>query len=67
MKVNGDLDQMLGAAYLALLSIPFDSPSRIRLQPVLAGVRDEIAEVRGIEPDGVQTAFESFINAPAAH
>jgi hypothetical protein len=60
MKSN-NAAECIGAAYLALLSIPHNHPARLRLQSVLATVRDEVAEMTGLSPEEVQASFETTV------
>lgn len=49
----------LGRAYLELLMLPHDA-QRIRLQPVLARFRDEIAAETGKEAEEIQNSYEAM-------
>jgi hypothetical protein len=46
-------------AYLLLLRMTHHTSSRARLQPVLAGLRDEIARLSGWFPERVQDHCEA--------
>lgn len=48
----------LSDAYLALLKLPPGSLSRFRTDAARAQIRDMLAELRGVEPELVQTQFE---------
>lgn len=49
------------AAYVMLLKLSYDSPSRTRLQSVLGGLRDEIAQLEGRSAEDVQTSCEALV------
>jgi hypothetical protein len=50
-------------AYRTLLLLPLDSMARTYLQPVLAGLRDEIARQAYRSPEEIQNAFEAVAAA----
>lgn len=51
----------LRAAYVMLLMLPHDSV-RLRLQPLLATLRDEIAAGSGQSSEEVQEYFEAIVS-----
>lgn len=55
------ITQVLSVAYLSMLCVPHDSTTRLRMQKVLAALRDEIALVSGRDPQEVQEHFEATI------
>lgn len=50
--------QLLGRAYLSLMELPLEGLTRHRIQPALCCLRDEIASIKGVEPELVQNVFE---------
>ena len=53
---------IMARAYKLLLGLPLDSPSRARIQPALASLRDEIARMDGATPESIQAQFEKNPN-----
>lgn len=49
---------LCGIAYSALLFLPHQTQSRLSLQSSMACLRDEIARLRGRDPEDVQNEFE---------
>jgi hypothetical protein len=47
-------------AYVALLCLPLTSISRMRVQSVLASLRDELAHLTGSQPETVQMMCEAI-------
>jgi hypothetical protein len=58
---NAETLTRLSSAYISLLSIPNDDPVRIRIQPLLASIRDLIAAESGTEPEEVQDTHEQLV------
>lgn len=50
----------LKGAYQVLLDLPFDSETRLRMQPVLCGLRDEIARLTDRPAEEVQNEHEAL-------
>jgi hypothetical protein len=55
--------EIMVSAYRQLLLLPLACEARTRLQPVLAGLRDEIARQAGFDPEEIQNAFETVAAA----
>lgn len=51
----------LAEAYTHLLLLPVDSLARARVQPVMATLRDTIAELSGYDAEDIQNTFEAFV------
>jgi len=47
-------------AYLTLLSLPLTGASRLRLQSTLAGLRDELALLTGMDAETIQNSCEDL-------
>jgi len=54
------VQECVGGAYILLLTLPHTSMSRLRLQGALSALRDELALLRGVEPEVIQNFFESL-------
>lgn len=50
---------LIASAYVALLRLPPDSMVRLRLQPALCALRDEIASFEAKDGEYIQNRFES--------
>lgn len=51
----------LSEAYVHLLLLPTDTIARVRVDPVMARLRDTIAELTGYDAEAVQVTFETFV------